>query len=273
MPRIVVPDYRVYRKRLFPDWQTPLTAAGAPLSVRPLTWDTAIFGKATGSVDIGPGLADVPDPDALIARTVQESSCELLFLRTDLQNQWLIPHFEAAGFSLVDVLNIYGIPTGSFNPGPGDWTACSRIEPHGGWLTTLAAGAFADGRFFQDPAIPPATARHAYRSLLAAIVQKPGAAILLAMDRSTPAGFVIGVPEEDCPQVCCLWLIAVDPAFRGLGVGSFLVTALAQAVRETHSFLEIGTQTGNIPANRLYQRLGCRQVAGLVTLHYHRSTR
>ena len=64
-----------------------------------------------------------------------------------------------------------------------------------------------------------------------------------------------------------LWLIAVRPDCAGRGLAKPLLLAFLLASRRHFDHVEIGTQSDNVPANRLYQSVGLKLVANAVTLH------
>jgi ribosomal protein S18 acetylase RimI-like enzyme len=57
-----------------------------------------------------------------------------------------------------------------------------------------------------------------------------------------------------------IWAVRVFPFLRGLGIGTELMYAAEQVVRENRlSVAEVGVEKDNIDARRLYERLGYRQ--------------
>jgi GNAT superfamily N-acetyltransferase len=72
-----------------------------------------------------------------------------------------------------------------------------------------------------------------------------------------PAGLAWGRIEEANPQVAHLYQMWVAPEFRRLGAAQMLVEAvIAWARAQNVCYLELGVTMGNIPATRLYSRVG-----------------
>ena len=85
----------------------------------------------------------------------------------------------------------------------------------------------------------------------------PGAIDLLAVVDGTPAGMVTGVPctdRESCAELISMW---VDPAVRGRGVATALITAIARWAASTGaSTLALSVMPDNAAARRVYERNG-----------------
>lgn len=265
-----VSDYRLYMRRFLPDCLPGVTAGFNSLRIEPLDWDTRIFQKPTGRLRPVGNSGQKRHQREDFGKRIADSGLTMLYCRTDLRNLALVQSMERLGFFTVDVMNIYISSCDSIQVTDSVSSITTQIEPWLDWMEHLASEAFSDGCFFQDPFIKKEVAANAYRLLLRHIVQRSDAVSLVALRTDLPAGFVIGLPDSDIPELGCLWLIAVDPDHRGRVVGTELVKALASAMRQNHQFLEIGTQTANTDANRLYQNLGFRQATSLVTLHWHR---
>jgi ribosomal protein S18 acetylase RimI-like enzyme len=89
-------------------------------------------------------------------------------------------------------------------------------------------------------------------------------ALLVAEDAGRPVGIVhlrrLGDQEG--------WLegLRVDPSFQRRGIGDRLVAAVVDAARERGAwFVRLFTSSDNVPAQRLFGRLGFEQVAQFVT--------
>ncbi|MCW2539655.1 MAG: acetyltransferase domain protein [Frankiales bacterium] len=64
-----------------------------------------------------------------------------------------------------------------------------------------------------------------------------------------------------------LWLVSVDPAHRGKGVGTALIWAAeTQALAREHHIIELAVDDVNPRARALYERLGYRPVGPYVDM-------
>ena len=94
--------------------------------------------------------------------------------------------------------------------------------------------------------------------------QTPGSRVWLAFDGSTAVGVCVGFVGYSTFQALPLLNIhdlAVLPGQRGRGIGrALLATAEAQARTEGCCKLTLEVQDDNIPARRLYESFGFRDV-------------
>jgi ribosomal protein S18 acetylase RimI-like enzyme len=108
-------------------------------------------------------------------------------------------------------------------------------------------------RLLDDPALAPYRDGWGRQGDLAAIAEAEGRAIGAAYCRLTQG---YGYIDDDTPEVT----IGVESSYRGRGIGSQLLGALADLARN-HGFdrLSLSVEPDN-PARRLYERVGYRQV-------------
>lgn len=123
-------------------------------------------------------------------------------------------------------------------------------------LEALAVQAGALSRFAIDPAMPAETAARMYRIWIERSVSGAIAdAVYLARTAEGALAGMITTARQDACGV--IGLLAVDPGFRGAGVGRSLTDAahrhfLARGLREAR----VVTQAANAAACRLYARSG-----------------
>ena len=67
-----------------------------------------------------------------------------------------------------------------------------------------------------------------------------------------------GYIDEVTPELA----IGVDPAYRGRRVGSAMLAYLLELTRIHYPAMSLNTRADNLPAVRLYERLGFQKIAG-----------
>jgi len=94
------------------------------------------------------------------------------------------------------------------------------------------------------------------RRNLRRVLKSPAAVFLIAEDGGAPAGYVMLLFRKGT-SVVRLYSIAVDPDFRGLGVGERLLAEAAQrATARGANWLRLEFRPSNQAAQRLYERAG-----------------
>ncbi len=124
-------------------------------------------------------------------------------------------------------------------------------------------------RFHLDPAIPDDVARSIKREWVANyFTGARGDRMLVAEHDGEVAGFQLVL---DTPAAAIIDLIAVAATARGQRLGSSLVCSLAKS--SPGRSVQAGTQVANLPALRLYERLGFMVAQTQFVLHRHSPVR
>lgn len=91
------------------------------------------------------------------------------------------------------------------------------------------------------------------------MLSKANSALLVARVGNTIAGYIL-VLFHDGTSLARIYSIALDPAFRGQGIGDALVEAAEKVARdEDCAWMRLEVRPDNVPAIRLYERHGYRK--------------
>ncbi len=174
---------------------------------------------------------------------------------------------EDAGFRLVEAsVRLEGAPHPA---GARDAQSGAQLRPaqagDRAQVEAIAGHCFRGSRFHADPLIPRELA-DALKARWAGnfFTGQRGDAMTVAQAEGRVAGFLLALHR---PDVMVIDLVAVDPEFRGRGLGAALVRA-AHAQSGLPG-LAVGTQAANAPALALYQSLGMRVRSLAFVLHHH----
>lgn len=192
---------------------------------------------------------------------------DFLFSRIEAADVRSLHALQGAGFDVVESLV-------TFAAAPTDGASAEALgEADAAEAVAIMEASFTDGRYLVDPAIPHATGMAAYKTWAAnAVAGRIGDAALGLREGNELAGFVTLTHDQEIERVtgrriASIGLIAVRPASQGRGIGRTLMNAaMAWCRREDCTTLTVGTQTSNIPAQRLYTGLGFRPVYCEVSL-------
>ncbi|MGH2893482.1 MAG: GNAT family N-acetyltransferase [Solirubrobacteraceae bacterium] len=132
-------------------------------------------------------------------------------------------------------------------------------------VIAIAERDYTVSRFHLDPEIPDEVARSIKRDWADNFFAGGrGDRMLVAEHDGEVAGFQLVL---DTPEAAVIDLIAVGAAARGRRIGSALVCALAESSPDRP--VQAGTQVANVPALRLYERLGFTVARTDYVLHRH----
>lgn len=226
-----------------------MMAAAEPARV--LDWDSAFWGVAIGRVE-----GDVLSADRAVAvgEWARERSVACVFFLARPDDPGTLRAAQQAGFDLVDVrLELAREVAG----GSGDGVR----EARGGdvaVLRSIARASHEGTRFFADERFPDERCRDFYETWISESCAGWADAVLVAEADGRAAGYVTCHVDEGGSEAS-IGLIGVAESERNHGLGAQLVFgALAWCAARGVSRLSVVTQGGNVPAQRLFQRLGFR---------------
>jgi dTDP-4-amino-4,6-dideoxy-D-galactose acyltransferase len=239
----------------------------APCEVLP--WDSDHFGFTIGRVTAS--RLDGGAADAAL-RWCEERDVACLYLQVDSVDAGTTQVAEERGFRLVDVRAELVRPL-EVQAAPGaTGGAHSAVRPFGVAdappLEALARSAFSDTRFFRDPGFPRQRSEELYVKWLRAAIEAPGGDAVLVADEGTGASGFITVTLHRDSLTGEVGLVAVSQQSRREGVGAALVqSACKHCAAQGMKRVRVATQAHNVPALRLYERLGFRTNATMLWFH------
>jgi ribosomal protein S18 acetylase RimI-like enzyme len=171
---------------------------------------------------------------------------------------------ERVGFRTVDVSVTFRRDPGLPLPAHPARTRDARPDDRHA-VMAIAEREYDVSRFHLDPGIPDGVARSIKREWADNyFTGARGDRMFVAEHDDELAGFQLVL---DTPEAAVIDLIAVAGTARGQGIGSSLVCALAQS--SPGRAVQAGTQVANLPALRMYGRLGFSVARTDYVLHRH----
>lgn len=212
-----------------------------------LDFDTEWFGIKVGRYDDDPLLAH---------RWALENEIELLYTLVPMAKVKLADIAIREGSRIVDVRVEFSAPTKL-----GPWYVRLATDDDLDELSRIARTSFQNTRFYNDVRLPRERVDALYENWLRESY-KDGSIIVAPDEEDNPDGFVTVDKAGD------IGLIAVRDGLRKRGLGFQLVTAaLDLSFDEKHKMMNVVTQSGNIGAQRTFQKAGFRSTRTDIWLH------
>jgi GNAT superfamily N-acetyltransferase len=211
-------------------------------------WDTAFFGARIGEAT----LESIRELDDISSWAAAER-LDCVYVRSDGRDVAAITAAIRHGAVLVDLrLTMAAAEL------VGDARAPVRAadDRDRTWLRTAAAELAKASRFSRDERFAPDRVAEMYRIWVDRCLDE--GVVYVAAEQSAFVGARPGAP----PSIELVY-VAADARGRGLGASALLAAGHALGAGAA----TVATQTGNIPAQRLYQRLGFAPVAVTAVLH------
>lgn len=180
-----------------------------------------------------------------------------------------VRELATVGFYSVDV-NVTLAREPDASAAPQRYAVVHGRPEHRDAVLAIAGSCFRYSRFHLDPAISQEAADRVKRDWAASYFDGArGDHVLVALDGGDPVGFLAVLARKDgARDVRVIDLVGVATAAQGAGVGRDLTAAfLAEAA--TAAAVEVGTQAANLPATRMYERMGFAVARTTWVLHRH----
>jgi len=283
--RAYTQDFHLFISRCFDDPDTTVffnksQGGFAIMAFTDSPWDSRILGIPTAKLMIISSSTPSDERQLLdeVIAFAKEKQVELIKCRIRSNCISPIKIMAEAGFKKVDCMNIYFWDKQHDRiPKTAEPTASATIKK--GFtpqeipvIQDLAKTAFTHSWINNDKSFSPAQVESFYQNYFTSLKQRQDLIQLSAQMKGKTIAFTIGESDQGLTpylpdKLGYLSLIAVHQACRRQGIArSMLAGFLAETAKQLR-FIEVGTQENNIPANRLYQAMGMKQVSSLITLH------
>ncbi len=127
---------------------------------------------------------------------------------------------------------------------------------------------FYDGHHRHDPVPGPEAARRLWSRVAREDLggQADPAVVLWDLKKDRPAGLAT---VRITGREAVLSILAVPAAYQGRGLGHLLLREIMDRLRGRAARIRVETASFNLPALKVYQRLGLNHIAPLAALHLH----
>jgi ribosomal protein S18 acetylase RimI-like enzyme len=183
----------------------------------------------------------------------------------------LVRGLTDAGLYVVDVNVTLGRRPDGTAEGADPYEVCEAQAEHTGDVLEIAGSAFRYSRFHLDPLVPDEVANRIKRDWVESYVRGArGEKLLVALQNERPVGFLAVLAATDGGRRAqIIDLVGVAPSAQGSGVGRALTTVLLRESVDGCDVVLVGTQAANLPATRMYERMGFVVESTRYVLHGH----
>jgi dTDP-4-amino-4,6-dideoxy-D-galactose acyltransferase len=233
------------------------------------TWLAEIVGQPVFRLD--PGDLDGDGVRAVEAH-IRGQARGFYYAKVDAEDVNAARRLGSGGFFVADTNITFELDRPAEMSGGSPGVTVGDLEPGDeAGVLDVAATAFRVSRFHLDPFIETATANAIKRAWCESYVRKlRGDKLFVARRESRPAGFLAALTAEaHGRRIAVIDLIGVAPADQRHRVGAALNGAFVEHYRPHTAALRVGTQVGNIPAVRFYERSGFSLVSSQYVMHLH----
>jgi len=231
-----------------------------PCRLFPDVWLGERLGKKVWRLELGTELA-APDLHELLADPGPEA---LVYCKVAAHDMGLVHLLEQTGFRLVDAsLTLERSNDAEANGSEAvRWAVAADCGP----VMETARANFSFSRFHQDPLIPGKIADDLKAEWAGNFFRgRRGDAMVVAEQHGRVAGFLQLLQSS---KALVIDLLAVDRQARGSGLAEAMIR-FAGSHFPLCDVLRVGTQAANIPAARLYEKLGFRLRQAHYVFHLH----
>ena len=173
---------------------------------------------------------------------------------------------EAAGFRVIDTNIVLKKPVEKGKALNGNCEIRFATEHDAGGVRAIAGSEFQYSRFHLDPGVSDKLADQFKEEWAGNFFSgQRGDRMVVAEINDQLAGFLQLLHDGN---KLIIDLMAVASAFRRQSVGADMIIYAEDQAKQFDS-VQVGTQVGNVPALRFYEKLGFRTVGSSYVLHYH----
>jgi ribosomal protein S18 acetylase RimI-like enzyme len=268
------------KSRLFANIvDSEITALGR---LRHLEWDSTVFDfKVAKITDLyGTGFSEKLALINAIKNYAQDDDYKLVVCRVAARDISSIHALEEVGFKWVDGMNIFVCDSNKTKVRSPSTCQADEIISElkrdeldaSVKINELVLTFSKNGRLHNDPRISDNLVNDFYLNLFDSLVKKDKPLMLACRKNDKIVGFAIGTEDTVLKKYIntsmgYLWLIAVDEAVTGQGVGHRLLQAFIKKFSNRMGLIEVGTQMNNYKALNLYASSNLKMMASLVTMH------
>jgi dTDP-4-amino-4,6-dideoxy-D-galactose acyltransferase len=227
------------------------------------SWKMLGIGADTSFAEIRAGLVDHAGQDAAFFSA-----------KIPTRNVGAVANATRAGFSVVDVNVIFDWD----NEAVGDSGACGNSNmtveasnaDDAAAIEQIAGHCFVFSRFHLDPTIGQDRANEVKRQWARNACCGRASVVYVARQQNAVTGFLAVLESKSIAgSDAIIDLVGVDAGHQGRGVGLALSSAFVERWRGRADRLRVGTQISNVPAMRLYEKIGFRVTETSYVLHAH----
>ncbi len=215
-------------------------------------------------------------PDTSTLRDLGSTILEyegFIHMKCSVANEKMSFFMQSAGFYLVDINVTFEWNPRLRNPSKNVSHSNIRKAKHTEKeaILKIASTCFRHSRFHQDPLIPNKLAHRINEQWVADYFERDmNGWVDVALMGDEVAGFhAIRRVHKNNKQFYVVDLIGVHPRHQKQGIGEAMIEHLLEKARKENMNVRVGTQIRNIPAVRLYEKLGFRLVDARNVFHIH----
>ncbi len=226
-----------------------------------MDWDSDHFGILAGRLNLQGG-----ETLATIQSELRSGKFEFVIARVATEDIMGGSLLERSGFSLADVRLRLDIDLSNFaRPAPmSNLSITGYDRRYRAKLREIARRSFWSGHFHDDPKFEKTKVSEMYALWVDKCVSE-NYFIKVAQEEGRVAGFLAAKEREGRFSID---LVAVDRTFRGKGVGHDLLAVSLGEARSRFNQADVGVHLTNVPAVRLYEKIGFRLSASELTYHW-----
>jgi len=240
-------------------------------------WDTEILGMKYGKMKM---LHFRPETTLEtrsyllenFVRRLEDEGFKLVVIRVPFEDISTLNAVEEEGGRVIDVLLTYQRDTNNLIPPHAKINGVSiakagKNDEEG--VVKITQNVFKMDHFHSDPRLPSHKGDELYTKWVENCLHGLADAVLVAKKDSSVVGFITCKLEHLTPEhnYGVIDLIGVTNESKGKGIGTALVAYALKWFSKRVSSVYVGTQTGNIQALRLYEKLAFKATYAEATLH------